>query len=404
MLYYLFEILESQFNFPGASLFSYLSFRAAVSVLLSLIISIIFGKKIINYLKRKQIGENIRELGLAGEDKKLGTPTMGGLIIIIGTLIPVILMSNLENIYIQILIFSTLILGTIGFIDDYIKVFKKDKKGLKGKFKIVGQSLLGIFVALILLTNNDITIVEFDKDLDNDKIEFSEVQEIKSFKTTIPFFKDNELDYSEISNSIFKYGDRLLWIILIPVIIFIISAVSNSNNLTDGLDGLSAGLSAIIVFTLGVFAWTSGNIIFSDYLNIMYIPRVGEITIFIAALLGSLVGFLWYNTYPATVFMGDTGSLTVGGLIAVISILIRKELLIPILCGVFLLEALSVILQVSYFKITKRRTGIGKRIFLMSPIHHHFQKVGYHESKIVSRLWIIGIFLALITILTLKIR
>ena len=404
MLYYLFEILESQFNFPGASLFSYLSFRAAVSVLLSLIISVIFGKKIINYLKRKQIGENIRELGLDGEDKKVGTPTMGGLIIIIGTLIPVILMSNLENIYIQILIFSTLMLGTIGFIDDYIKVFKKDKKGLKGKFKIAGQSLLGIFVALILLTNNDITIVEFDKDLDNDKIEFYEVQEIKSFKTTIPFFKNNELDYSEISNAIFKYGDRLLWIILIPVIIFIISAVSNSNNLTDGLDGLSAGLSAIIVFTLGVFAWTSGNIIFSDYLNIMYIPRVGEITIFIAALLGSLVGFLWYNTYPATVFMGDTGSLTVGGLIAVISILIRKELLIPILCGVFLLEALSVILQVSYFKLTKRRTGIGKRIFLMSPIHHHFQKVGYHESKIVSRLWIIGIFLALITILTLKIR
>ena len=404
MLYYLFEILESQFNFPGASLFSYLSFRAAVSVLLSLIISVIFGKKIINYLKRKQIGENIRELGLDGEDKKVGTPTMGGLIIIIGTLIPVILMSNLENIYIQILIFSTLMLGTIGFIDDYIKVFKKDKKGLKGKFKIAGQSLLGIFVALILLTSNDITIVEFDKDLNNDKIEFSEVQEIKSFKTTIPFFKDNELDYSEISNSIFKYGDKLLWIILIPVIIFIISAVSNSNNLTDGLDGLSAGLSAIIVFTLGVFAWTSGNIIFSDYLNIMYIPRVGEITIFIAALLGSLVGFLWYNTYPASVFMGDTGSLTVGGLIAVISILIRKELLIPILCGVFLLEALSVILQVSYFKITKRKTGIGKRIFLMSPIHHHFQKVGYHESKIVSRLWIIGIFLALITILTLKIR
>lgn len=404
MLYYLFEILESQFNFPGASLFSYLSFRAAVSVLLSLIISIIFGKKIINYLKRKQIGENIRELGLDGEDKKVGTPTMGGLIIIIGTLIPVILMSNLENIYIQILIFSTLMLGSIGFIDDYIKVFKKDKKGLKGKFKIAGQSLLGIFVALILLSNNDITIVEFDKNSNNDKIEFSKVEEIKSFKTTIPFFKDNELDYSKISNSIFKYGDRFLWIILIPVIIFIISAVSNSNNLTDGLDGLSAGLSAIIVFTLGVFAWTSGNIIFSDYLNIMYIPRVGEITIFIAALLGSLVGFLWYNTYPATVFMGDTGSLTVGGLIAVISILIRKELLIPILCGVFLLEALSVIIQVSYFKITKRRTGIGKRIFLMSPIHHHFQKVGYHESKIVSRLWIIGIFLALITILTLKIR
>ena len=402
MLYYLFEILESQFNFPGASLFSYLSFRAAVSVLLSLIISIVFGKKIINYLKRKQIGENIRELGLEGEDKKVGTPTMGGLIIIIGTLIPVILMSNLQNIYIQILIISTLMLGIIGFIDDYIKVFKKDKKGLKGKFKIAGQSLLGVFVGLVLLSSNDITIVEFNKN--EEKIEFSQLKEVKSYKTTVPFFKDNELNYSEISNSLFKNGDKFIWLIIIPIIIFIISAVSNSNNLTDGLDGLSAGLSAIIVFTLGVFAWTSGNIVFSDYLNIMYIPRVGEITIFIASLLGSLVGFLWYNTYPATVFMGDTGSLTVGGLIAVISILIRKELLIPILCGVFLLEALSVIFQVGYFKITKSKTGIGKRIFLMSPIHHHFQKAGYHESKIVSRLWIIGIFLALITILTLKIR
>jgi len=402
MLYYLFEILESQFNFPGASLFSYLSFRAAVSVLLSLIISIVFGKKIINYLKMKQIGENIRELGLEGEDKKVGTPTMGGLIIIIGTLIPVILMSNLQNIYIQILIISTLMLGIIGFIDDYIKVFKKDKKGLKGKFKIAGQSLLGVFVGLVLLSSNDITIVEFNKN--EEKIKFSQLKEVKSYKTTVPFFKDNELNYSEISNSLFKNGDKFIWLIIIPIIIFIISAVSNSNNLTDGLDGLSAGLSAIIVFTLGVFAWTSGNIVFSDYLNIMYIPRVGEITIFIASLLGSLVGFLWYNTYPATVFMGDTGSLTVGGLIAVISILIRKELLIPILCGVFLLEALSVIFQVGYFKITKSKTGIGKRIFLMSPIHHHFQKAGYHESKIVSRLWIIGIFLALITILTLKIR
>ena len=404
MLYHLFEILESQFNFPGASLFSYLSFRAAVSVLISLIISVVFGKKIINYLKRKQIGENIRDLGLEGEDKKVGTPTMGGLIIIIGTLIPVVLMSNLENIYIQILIISTIILGMIGFIDDYIKVFKKDKKGLKGKFKIAGQSLLGVFVGIVLLFSNDITIVEFNENIDDEKIEFSQFKEIKSFKTTVPFFKNNELNYSQISNSLFKNGDKMIWLIIIPIIIFIISAVSNSNNLTDGLDGLSAGLSAIIVFTLGVFAWTSGNIIFSEYLNIMYIPRVGEITIFIAALLGSLVGFLWYNTYPATVFMGDTGSLTVGGLIAVISILIRKELLIPILCGVFLLEALSVIFQVGYFKITKNRTGIGKRIFLMSPIHHHFQKLGYHESKIVSRLWIIGIFLALITILTLKIR
>ncbi len=404
MLYHLFEILESQFNLPGASLFGYLSFRAAVAVIMALLISIVFGKKIINYLKLKQVGENIRELGLEGEKKKEGTPTMGGIIIIIGTLVPVILMSNLENIYIQILIISSLILGTIGLIDDYIKVFKKDKKGLHGKFKIAGQSLLGIFIGIVLLTNNNITIVEFDKNSNSNNIELSQIEEIKSYKTTIPFFKNNELDYNELSKAIFGDQSNYLWLIIIPIIILIIASVSNSNNLTDGLDGLSAGLSAIIIFTLGVFAWTSGNIIFSDYLNIMYIPRVGEITIFIAALLGSLVGFLWYNTYPASVFMGDTGSLTVGGLIAVISILIRKELLIPILCGVFLLEALSVIIQVSYFKLTKKNTGVGKRIFLMSPIHHHFQKVGYHESKIVSRLWIIGIFLAVITILTLKIR
>ena len=403
MLYYLFEILETQHNLPGASLFNYLSFRAAVSVIISLIISIVFGKRIIEYLRKRQIGENVRKLGLEGEEKKSGTPTMGGLIIIIGTIIPVLLMSNLENIYIKILLISTIILGTIGFIDDYIKVFRKDKKGLKGKFKIAGQTILGIFVGIILLTSNDITIVEFSSINDINSIENFQSNEIKSFKTTIPFFKNNELDYALISNAIFN-NENMLWIILIPIIIFIVTAVSNSNNLTDGLDGLSAGTSAIIVFTLGVFAWTSGNIIFSDYLNIMYIPRVGEITIFIASLLGSLVGFLWYNTYPASIFMGDTGSLTVGGLIAVISILIRKELMIPLLCGVFLIEALSVILQVGYFKITKKRLGIGKRIFRMSPIHHHYQKVGYHESKIVSRFWIIGIFLALLTILTLKIR
>lgn len=403
MLYSLFEILESQFNLPGASLFNYLSFRAAITVILSLLISIVFGKKIINYLKKKQVGENIRNLGLDGEDKKSGTPTMGGLIIILSTIIPVLLMSNLENIYIQILLISTIIMGSIGFIDDYIKVFKNDKKGLKGKFKIAGQSLLGIFVGIMLLSSDEITIVEFPESNNQDYLENFELKEVKSFKTTIPFLKDNELDYSLISQAIFN-NENMLWLILIPIIIFIVSAVSNSNNLTDGLDGLSAGLSAIIVFTLGVFAWTSGNIIFSDYLNIMYIPNVGEITIFIASLLGSLVGFLWYNTYPASIFMGDTGSLTVGGQIAIISILIRKELLIPILCGVFLVEALSVILQVGYFKYTKRNFGVGKKIFLMSPIHHHFQKKGYHESKIVSRLWIIGIFLALLTILTLKIR
>ena len=403
MLYYLFEFLETQYNLPGASLFDYLSFRAAVSVIISLIISVVFGKRIIEYLRKRQIGENVRKLGLEGEEKKSGTPTMGGLIIIIATIIPVLLMSNLENIYIKILLISTIILGIIGFIDDYIKVFRKDKKGLKGKFKIAGQTILGIFVGIILLTSNDITIVEFSSLSDIESIENFQSNEIKSFKTTIPFFKNNELDYALISNAIFN-NENMLWLILIPIIIFIVTAVSNSNNLTDGLDGLSAGTSAIIVFTLGVFAWTSGNIIFSDYLNIMYIPRVGEITIFIASLLGSLVGFLWYNTYPASIFMGDTGSLTVGGLIAVISILIRKELMIPLLCGVFLIEAISVILQVGYFKITKKRLGHGKRIFLMSPIHHHYQKSGYHESKIVSRFWIIGIFLALLTILTLKIR
>jgi phospho-N-acetylmuramoyl-pentapeptide-transferase len=403
MLYYLFEFLETQYNLPGAGLFDYLSFRAAVSVIISLIISVVFGKRIIEYLRKRQIGENVRKLGLDGEEKKSGTPTMGGLIIIIATIIPVLLMSNLENIYIKILLISTIILGIIGFIDDYIKVFRKDKKGLKGKFKIAGQTILGIFVGIILLTSNDITIVEFSSLSDIESIENFQSNEIKSFKTTIPFFKNNELDYALISNSIFN-NENMLWLILIPIIIFIVTAVSNSNNLTDGLDGLSAGTSAIIVFTLGVFAWTSGNIIFSNYLNIMYIPRVGEITIFIASLLGSLVGFLWYNTYPASIFMGDTGSLTVGGLIAVISILIRKELMIPLLCGVFLMEAISVILQVGYFKITKKRLGHGKRIFLMSPIHHHYQKSGYHESKIVSRFWIIGIFLALLTILTLKIR
>ena len=403
MLYYIFEFLETQYNLPGAGLFDYLSFRAAVSVIISLIISVVFGKRIIEYLRKRQIGENVRKLGLEGEEKKSGTPTMGGLIIIIATIIPVLLMSNLENIYIKILLISTIILGIIGFIDDYIKVFRKDKKGLKGKFKIAGQTILGIFVGIILLTSNDITIVEFSSLSDIESIENFQSNEIKSFKTTIPFFKNNELDYALISNAIFN-NENMLWLILIPIIIFIVTAVSNSNNLTDGLDGLSAGTSAIIVFTLGVFAWTSGNIIFSNYLNIMYIPRVGEITIFIASLLGSLVGFLWYNTYPASIFMGDTGSLTVGGLIAVISILIRKELMIPLLCGVFLIEAISVILQVGYFKITKKRLGHGKRIFLMSPIHHHYQKSGYHESKIVSRFWIIGIFLALLTILTLKIR
>ena len=406
MLYYLFEFLENQYQLPGAGLFQYLSFRAAVSVIISLGISIIYGKKIIQFLRKNQIGENVRSLGLEGEEKKKGTPTMGGLIIIISTLIPVLLMSRLDNIYIQILIFTTVWMCIIGLADDYIKVFKKNKKGLKAKFKLFGQNILGIIVGLVILFHPDITISEDIRD--NVQIELNEttkvLEEVKTFKTTVPFFKDNELDYQEISNAIFNGNANLIWIIFIPIIILIISSVSNSNNLTDGLDGLSAGLSAIIVFALGIFAWTSGNIVFSDYLNIMYIPNVGEITIFISALFGALVGFLWYNTYPASIFMGDTGSLTVGALIAVISILIRKEFMLPLLCGIFLIEALSVITQVSYFKMTKKRTGVGERIFLMSPIHHHFQKRGFHESKIVSRFWIIGIFLALLTILTLKIR
>ena len=403
MLYYLFEFLDTQYNLPGASLFDYLSFRAAVSVIISLIISVVFGKRIIEYLRKRQIGENVRKLGLEGEEEKSGTPTMGGLIIIIGTIIPVLLMSNLENIYIKILLISTIILGIIGFIDDYIKVFRKDKKGLKGKFKIAGQTILGIFVGIMLLTSNDITIVEFSSISDTNSIENFQSNEIKSFKTTIPFFKNNELDYALISNAIFN-DENMIWLILIPIIIFIVTAVSNSNNLTDGLDGLSAGSSAIIVFTLGVFAWTSGNIIFSDYLNIMYLPGIGEIVVFVAALLGGLIGFLWYNTYPAQIFMGDTGSLTVGGIIAVIAILVRKELILPILCGVFLIETLSVIIQVGYFKYTKKKLGFGKRIFLMTPIHHHFQKKGYSESKIVARFWIISIMLAILSLITLKIR
>ena len=402
MFYYLFDFLEKNYQFFGASLFQYLSFRAGITFILALFVSTVFGKKIINYLSSKQIGENVRALDLPGENLKKGTPTMGGIIIIISIIIPIILFADFKNIYIIILLISTFWLGFIGFIDDYIKVFRKNKKGLKGSFKIIGQVILGLYIGFTVYFNPEIKTQNIYKKNEINLVdEHSLSSETGSLKTTIPFLKDNELDYEEIFGI---KSTNFNWIFYIVIITLVIVSVSNGANLTDGLDGLAAGSSSIIIFTLGIFAWISGNIIFSDYLNIMYIPRVGEITIFIAALLGSLVGFLWYNTYPASVFMGDTGSLTVGGLIAVISILIRKELLIPILCGVFLLEALSVIIQVSYFKLTKKNTGVGKRIFLMSPIHHHFQKAGYHESKIVSRMWIIGIFLAVITILTLKIR
>jgi phospho-N-acetylmuramoyl-pentapeptide-transferase len=413
MLYYLFEYLEKQFQFPGASLFGFITFRAAVAIILSLLISTVYGKRIIKFLQKKQVGETVRDLGLEGQAEKAGTPTMGGLIIILATLIPVILLAKLDNIYIILLLITTVWMGIIGFIDDYIKKFRKNKEGLKGRFKILGQVGLGIIVGTTLYFNNDVTIKEKlpiaqQQELlaENPNISPAKLfkDEAKSTKTTIPFVKGNEFDYANLITWISPDLKPYAWIIFILVTIFIITAVSNGANLTDGIDGLAAGTSAIIVLTLGIFAWVSGNIIFSDYLNIMYIPRVAEITIYIAAFVGALIGFLWYNTYPAQVFMGDTGSLTIGGIIAVIAIAVRKEWLIPVLCGIFLAENLSVVMQVSYFKYTRKKYGEGRRIFKMSPLHHHFQKSGYHESKIVTRFWIIGILLAIISIVTLKIR
>jgi phospho-N-acetylmuramoyl-pentapeptide-transferase len=406
MLYHLFEFLESNYDLPGARLFQYISFRAAFAIILSLLISTIFGKRIILFLQRKQIGESVRELGLEGQKEKAGTPTMGGLIIIFSTLIPVLLLSQLNNIYVILLIVTTIWMGAIGFLDDYIKTFKKNKEGLKGRFKVVGQVGLGIFVGAVMYFHPDVTVRPDNKVTTTNNVQvISETSpEEKSTTTTIPFFKNNELDYSKAISWIGEGAASYAWIIFIPIVILIVTAVSNGANLTDGIDGLAAGSSAIIVLTLGIFAWVSGNIIFSDYLNVMNIPRSGEMTIFITAFAGSLVGFLWYNTYPAQVFMGDTGSLTIGGIIAVIAIATRKELLIPILCGIFLIENLSVILQVGWFKFTKKKTGTGRRVFLMAPLHHHYQKLGFHESKIVVRFWIIGILLAVITIVTLKIR
>jgi len=406
MLYHLFEFLENNYDLPGARLFQYISFRAAFAIILSLSISTIFGKRIILFLQRKQIGESVRELGLEGQKEKAGTPTMGGLIIIMSTLIPVLLLAQLNNIYVILLIVSTIWMGAIGFLDDYIKISKKNKEGLDGKFKIVGQIGLGIFVGAVMYFHPDVTVRSDNKVTTTNNVQMiSETSpEEKSTTTTIPFFKNNELDYTKAISWISEGAKSYAWLIFIPIVIFIVTAVSNGANLTDGIDGLAAGSSAIIVLTLGIFAWVSGNVIFSDYLNVMNIPRSGEMTVFIAAFAGALVGFLWYNTYPAQVFMGDTGSLTIGGIIAVIAIATRKELLIPILCGIFFIENLSVILQVGWFKYTKKRTGQGRRIFLMSPLHHHYQKLGFHESKIVVRFWIIGILLAVITIVTLKIR
>ncbi len=406
MLYYLFQYLDGQFDFPGAGLFQYITFRSALAIILSLLISTVFGKRIINFLRNQQVGETVRELGLEGQKEKAGTPTMGGIIIIMATLIPVFLLAKLDNIYVLLLIVTTLWMGTIGFIDDYIKIFKKDKQGLKGIFKVIGQVGLGLIVGCVLYFNDAVTI---RKDTTETRITAStpalkSILEEKSTATTIPFFKNNEFEYAEILSFMGNGYQNWAWLVFIPIVIFIITAVSNGANLTDGIDGLAAGTSAISVFALGIFTFVSGNIILSDYLNIMYIPNSGEMTVYIAAFIGALIGFLWYNSFPASVFMGDTGSLTIGGIIAVLAISVRKELLLPVLCAIFFAENLSVIIQVSYFKYTKKRFGEGKRIFLMSPLHHHYQKKGYHESKIVTRFWIVAIMLSILSIVTLKLR
>ena len=398
MLYYLFEYLEQQYQLPGAGLFQYISFRASAAIIFSLFVSLLFGKKIIALLQRYQMGESIRDLGLDGQQQKAGTPTMGGVIIILATLVPVLLFAKLNNIYVVLLIITTLWMGCIGILDDYMKIKRKNKDGLKGRFKIIGQIGLGLIVGITLYTHPEVTIRQ--NIVADQEIQINE----KSTKTTIPLLKNNEFDYADVITWIDDSWSSYAWLIFIPVVIFIVTAVSNGANLTDGIDGLAAGTATIIVLVLGVFAWISGNIIFSDYLNVMYIPNVSEVVIFIAALAGSLGGFLWYNAFPAQVFMGDTGSLTIGGIIAVLALVVRKELLIPVLCGVFFIESLSVILQVGYFKYTKKKSGVGKRIFLFFSIHHHFQKHGYHESKIVTRFWILSIAFAIISLLTLKIR
>jgi phospho-N-acetylmuramoyl-pentapeptide-transferase len=415
MLYHFFEAIG--FSVPGSGVFNYISFRAAMAVFASLLISLWWGQGIINLLRRMQVGETVRDLGLEGQIQKQGTPTMGGLIILSATIIPTLLFAKLDNIYIILLLVSTVWLGAIGFLDDYIKVFKKDKRGLAGKFKVVGQVGVGIIIGATVYFHPEIrTRVEVSEVLAQ-QLDEKEVYTVteedgtvhyllnrKSPNTTIPFIKDNEFNYSSILGVFGREARQYTWIIYILVVIFIITAVSNGANITDGVDGLATGTSAIMVMTLGILAYVSGNVIFAQYLDIMYIPGSGELAVFIGALLGACIGFLWYNAYPAQVFMGDTGSLALGGIIATLAILVRKELLIPVLCGIFLVENLSVVMQVSYFKYTKRKYGEGRRIFLMSPLHHHFQKKGIHESKIVSRFWIVGIMLAVLSIVTLKLR
>ncbi len=422
MFYYLFTWLHKEFDFPGAGVFQYISFRAAMAIITSLVISLLFGKRIIEFIRNRQIGETIRDLGLAGEKQKAGTPTMGGLIILAAIIIPTLLFSKLHNTYIILMLVSTVWLGLIGFLDDYIKVFKKNKEGLQGKFKIIGQVGLGIIVGVTLYFNSTVTIKErvyssgsqsssSDPALNQGK-EYKApkyaAEETKCLKTTIPFFKNNEADYNKLISWICDDCNKWGWLIFIPIVILIVTAVSNGANLTDGMDGLATGTSAIIGTTLGILAYVSGNAVFADYLNIMYIPNSGELVIFIAAFVGACIGFLWYNSYPAQVFMGDTGSLALGGIIAVFAIAIRKELLIPILCGIFFVETLSVMMQVFVFKIRKNKHGLEyaktHRLFKMAPLHHHYHKTGLHESKIVSRFWIVGIVLAVLTIVTLKLR
>jgi phospho-N-acetylmuramoyl-pentapeptide-transferase len=418
MLYYLFEYLKKEMNFPGAGLFQYISFRAALAIITSLLISMVFGKNLIDKLRSLQVADEIRDLGLAGEKQKQGTPTMGGLIILAAILIPTLLFARINNVYIILSIAVTVWLGAVGFMDDYIKVFKKNKEGLAGRFKIVGQVGISVIVATTLYFNVNVKTKEFYKpsEVTDEFIKANNLQpqvvddqlvlvkDEHSTITTIPFFKSSEFDYADLGRFLGDGFRKYNYLIFLLVVTFIITAVSNGANITDGIDGLAAGTSAIIGTVLGIFAYISGNLVFSDYLNIMYIPHLGEMVIFAGAFVGACVGFLWYNAFPAQVFMGDTGSLALGGIIATFAIMVRKELLIPILCGIFLVENISVIMQVSYFKYTKKKYGEGRRIFKMSPLHHHYQKSGYHESKIVTRFWIIGIMLAIVTIITLKVR
>jgi phospho-N-acetylmuramoyl-pentapeptide-transferase len=408
MLYYLFDFLNQTYDLPGAGVFQYITFRAAMAVITSLLISMVFGKRLIDRLHRLQVGETVRDLGLEGQQEKSGTPTMGGIIILMAIVFPTLLWAKLDNIYIILMLVSTLWMGSIGFVDDYIKVFKKDKKGLRGIFKVIGQVGLGIIVGATLYFHPEVTIKEQLPVVQTEQFESanrpSYGDAVKSTKTTIPFFKDNEFDYAYFTNWMGDSGKPITSIVYILAVIFIITAVSNGANLTDGLDGLATGTSAIAATALLVLAYVSGSIIFASYLNIMYIPNTGELVIFTAAFIGAAIGFLWYNSFPAQVFMGDTGSLAIGAIIAVLALAVRKEFLLPIIAGIFLVENLSVIIQVSYFKYTKKKFGEGKRVFLMSPLHHHYQKKNYPETKIVTRFWIVGIMLAVAAIATLKLR